>query len=85
MDKTRESNQGMRQVQVVKKTQEEKLMFVNDHFRVGDTLEHLHKMMKEVTRQELNANTVNAACNCVARLNETINTAIQAAKFLNDR
>jgi DNA-binding CsgD family transcriptional regulator len=77
--------QGARQVQVVNKSQEDKIMFINDHFKVGETLDHLHKMMKDVTKQELNHNTVNAACNCVARLNETINTAIQAAKFLNER
>lgn len=78
-------NQGARQVQVVSKTQEDKIQFIDKTFRVGETLDHLHKMMKDVTKQEMNANTVNAACNCVARLNETINTAIQAAKFLNER
>ena len=31
---------------------------------------------------DFNANNVNAACNCVARINETIDTAIKAAKFL---
>ncbi len=77
--------QGARQVQVVSKTQEDKIMFINEHFKVGDTLDHLHSMMKDVTKSELTPNTVNAACNCVARLNETINTAIQAAKFLNER
>jgi DNA-binding CsgD family transcriptional regulator len=78
-------NQGARQVQVVSKTQEDKIQFIDKTFKVGETLDHLHKMMKDVTKQEMNANTVNAACNCVARLNETINTAIQAAKFLNER
>lgn len=78
-------DQGARQVQVIRKSQEEKITFIDEKFRVGDTIQQLHNMMKEVTSKELSPNTVNAACNCVARLNETINTAIQAARFLNER
>lgn len=77
--------QGARQVQVVSKSQEDKIMFIDEKFKIGDTLDHLHKIMKDVTKEDLNHNTVNAACNCVSRINETINTAIQAAKFLNER
>lgn len=66
-------------------SQIEKIEYVNDQFRVGDTVNQLHHMMKTVTKDQINPATVNAACNCVARLNETISTAIQAAKFLNDR
>lgn len=80
------NNQGFRAVQVVeKKSQESKILFIDEQFKVGETISHLHSMMKDVTKSELNPNTVNAACNCVARLNETINTAIQAARFLNER
>lgn len=78
-------DQGKRQTQVVAKSQEDKIVFIDEKFKVGDTIGHLHKMMKEVTKEEINPSTVNAACNCVARLNETINTAIQAARFLNER
>ena len=67
------------------KTQEEKIQFVDQTFHVGQTMDHLHKMMMDVTKESMNPATVNAACNCVARLNETINTAIQAARFLNER
>lgn len=77
--------QGARQVQVVQKSQEDKITFIDDKFKVGDTITQLHSMMKDVTSKELTPATVNAACNCVARLNETINTAIQAARFLNER
>lgn len=77
--------QGSRAVQVVGKSQEDKITFIDEKFRVGETISQLHSMMKDVTKNELTPNTVNAACNCVARLNETINTAIQAAKFLNER
>lgn len=66
-------------------TQQEKVKFIDDQFKVGDAITHLHSMMKTVTQDQVNPATVNAACNCVARLNETINTAIQAARFLNER
>lgn len=67
------------------KTQENKIEFIDKQFKVGKVIDQLHEMMTEVTKQEINPATVNSACNCVTRLNETINTAIQAAKFLNER
>ncbi len=81
----RSSHQGFRQLQAPQKSQEDKIQFVNTTFKVTDTLEHLHSMMTEVTKKEITPATVGAACNCVARLNETVNTAIQAARFLNER
>ena len=66
-------------------TQKDKVKFIDEQFHVGKAINHLHSMMTEVTKDGINPATVNAACNCVARLNETINTAIQAAKFLNER
>jgi len=66
-----------------KKTAEQKIKFIDETFKVGETITQLHGMMKDVTKDGINPNTVNAACNCVARLNETINTAIAAARFLN--
>lgn len=77
--------QGARAVQVIQKSQEDKIMFIDEKFKVGNTISQLHGMMVEVTKNEISPSTVNAACNCVARLNETINTAIQAARFLNER
>lgn len=77
--------QGARALQSYQKTQEDKILFIDEKFKVGHTISHLHSMMKEVTKDEITPATVNAACNCVARLNETINTAIQAARFLNER
>lgn len=58
--------------------------YINTTFKIGDTVEHLHKMMKEVTAKEIDAKNVNAACHCVSQLNATINTVINAAKFLRD-
>ncbi len=78
-------DQGKRQTQLAPKSQEEKIQFIDEKFHVGDTIGQLHKMMKEVTKDQINPSTVNAACNCVARLNETVNTAITAARFLNER
>jgi len=66
-------------------TQPQKVEFIDKQFKVGEAIQQLHHMMKEVTKEQINPQTVNAACNCVARLNETINTAIQAARFLNER
>lgn len=60
------------------------LVDINDRFCVGDSVKQLQSMMKEVTKKELTADTVNAACACVRNINETIKTAIQAAKFLSD-
>jgi DNA-binding CsgD family transcriptional regulator len=84
-ESSRPLEQSARQVQVVGKSQEQKIQFIDEKFKVGDTITQLHNMMTEVTKDQINPSTVNAACNCVARLNETINTAIQAARFLNER
>jgi len=78
-------HQDRRNMAIVPKSQEEKIGFINSTFKVSNTIEHLHKMMTEVTSAEMSPATVNAACNCIGKLNDTINTAIQAARFLNDR
>ena len=59
--------------------------FINETFRLKDTVNHLHDMMKDVTNKEVNARTVNAACNCVHQLNQTIDMAIKAARFLKEK
>lgn len=79
------TEQDKRNVRPLQKSQEDKIVYIDEKFMIGNTISQLHTMMKEVTKQEINPATVNAACNCVARLNETINTAIMAAKFLNER
>ena len=58
---------------------------ISDRFGVGNTVTQLQRMMEEVTKDEMNANTVNAACNCVQNLNLTIKTAMQAANFLSGK
>lgn len=58
---------------------------VSDQFGVAKTVGQLQKMMEEVTKEEINPNTVNAACNCVQNLNLTIKTAMQAARFLSGK
>ena len=66
-------------------TQREKINFIDEKFRIGESISQLHHMMKEVTKERIDPNSVNAACNCVSRINETINTAIQAARFLSGK
>lgn len=72
----------------IKKSKEElkleALHEISARFKVADTVQTLQHMMKEVTKNEINVFTVNAACNCVQNLNNTIKTAIHAAKFLAD-
>lgn len=58
---------------------------INNQFGVAKTVGQLQKMMEEVTKDEINPNTVNAACNCVQNLNLTIKTAMQAARFLSGK
>lgn len=70
---------------IPQKTQEERIKFVNENFGVSKTINQLQSMMTEVVAKDLSPNSVNAACNCVARLNETIDVAIKAARFLNER
>lgn len=65
--------------------QREKINFIDDKFKIGKAIDQLHTMMTEVTKDDMSAANVNAACNCVTRINETINTAIQAARFLSGR
>lgn len=59
--------------------------YINQSFGVGTVVAQLHLMMKEVVKGGINANNVHAACNCVSRLNDTINTTINAAKFLKEK
>lgn len=72
------------QNQMQKDDHKESINFIHDKFGVGNTVNMLQHMMKEVTKDGINANNVNAACNCVARLNETIDTAIKASRFLRN-
>jgi DNA-binding CsgD family transcriptional regulator len=67
-----------------KEQHKESINFIHDKFGVGQTVDQLQHMMKEVTKDGITPNSVNAACNCVARLNETIDTAIKAARFLKN-
>lgn len=65
--------------------QQEKIQFIDKQFKVGAAINHLHYMMSEVTKEGCNVGAVNAACNCIARVNDTIDTSIRAARFLNER
>lgn len=60
------------------------VQYIDSQFKISETVNHLHSLMKEVTKDKIDANSVNAACNCVHNLNLTIKTTIAAAKFIND-
>ena len=76
---------GGKNVEVIDSGKQVALREISEQFGVVDTVRTLQKMMKEVTAKEVNADTVNAACNCVQNLNLTIKTAIQAARYLSDK
>lgn len=61
------------------------LIDINERYAVGKSVEHLQHLMTQVTQKEITADTVNAACNCVAGINNTMKTAIAAAKFISDQ
>lgn len=70
---------------VATSSQESKINFVNETFKISDTVEHLHGMMKDVTEKEVNAANVNAACNCVSQLVDVIDMTIRASRFLGEK
>ena len=72
-------------VEVIDRTKRDALVDISERFGVVDTVKTLQHMMKEVTKKEINADTVNAACNCVQNINLTIKTAIQAARYLSEK
>ena len=61
------------------------IQYIADTFHMKETVEQLHKMMKEVTKSGVTPQTVNAACNCVQQLNCTIDMAIKASRYLSER
>jgi hypothetical protein len=72
-------------VVLLSKERRQALSDINDRFGVGESVRQLQTLMREVTKQAVTAETVNAACNCVSNINLTIKTAIQAAKYLSDK
>ena len=76
--------QGKNQLNVTKYSRRSDVEYIDSKFDVTSTIKKIHHMMEEVTKKEINAITVNAACNCISKLNETINTTINAARFLKE-
>jgi hypothetical protein len=74
----------MGQEVIQRSSKREDIQYINEQFKLGDTVNQLHHLMKEVTKEEITPNTVHAACNCVKQLNSTIDMAIKAAGFLSD-
>ncbi len=67
------------------KSKQNQVEYISEKFQLGKTVNHLHGLMNEVTKEEINPKTVNAACNCVQQLNATIDMAIKAARFLSEK
>lgn len=61
------------------------VQYISDTFGLKSTVEQLHHMMKEVTATSITPQSVNAACNCVQQLNNTIDMAIKAARYLSEK
>ena len=76
--------QGKNETKVTTKDRRGDVEYVQEQFDIKSSVEQLHSMMKEVTKEEFSAKNVNAACHCIHQLNETINTTIKAARFLRD-
>lgn len=72
-------------VEVISDSKQLALREISDRFGVVDTVKQLQHMMREVTKEKITSDTVNAACNCVQNLNLTIKTAIQAARYLSEK
>lgn len=75
----------MGEKELLVQNKQEQIEFIESKFQLGRTVTQLHDMMNEVTKEEITSKTVNAACNCVQQLNNTIDMAIKAAKFLSER
>lgn len=71
-----------KEVTVIRKSKMAALSAVSEQFKTRETVLLLQKLMSEVTKKEITADTVNAACNCVEKMNSTIKTTIHAAGFL---
>ncbi len=56
--------------------------YVQAQFNIKEGIQHLNTMMKEVTKGGYSAENVNAACNCVGKITDIINTTIHAANFI---
>lgn len=58
--------------------------YVVEKFNVPETLNHLHTMMKDVVKKEVTPESVQAACACVEKMTELMNTTVKVAKFVQD-
>ena len=79
---TEVSRQGKNSIGVVDKRRD--IEYINKTFGIGKTVTKLHEMMDDITKDEISAKNINAACNCISQLNQTINTTIEAARYLAD-
>jgi DNA-binding CsgD family transcriptional regulator len=66
-------------------TSQENVTFVVNTFKVNETIQDLQTMSKEVTKGDYSVDKVMAACQCIGRMNETIQTVMKASQIISGR
>jgi RNA polymerase sigma factor (sigma-70 family) len=64
---------------------QDQVNFVVNTFRINESIDHLQTMSREVTKGDYSVEKVMAACQCIGRMNETIQTVMKAAQVLKGR
>lgn len=52
-------------------------------FNAKSVVGTLERLMNEVTQEEVNSSTVNAACNCAARITDLLRVHLEAKRLEN--
>lgn len=75
----------VQQTQLQTQNAQEQVEFVLNAFKINDAIENLITMSREVTKGDYSEAKVLAACQCIGRMNETVNTVMKAAQALRGR
>lgn len=76
---------GVPVASVAKASAQDGVNFIVETFKVDETIKDLQTMAKEVTKGDYSVDKVMAACQCIGRMNETIQTVMKAAQVINER
>jgi RNA polymerase sigma factor (sigma-70 family) len=76
---------AINQQKVAVVNQQDNVTFIVNTFKVNETIHDLQTMSKEVTKGDYSVEKVMAACQCIGRMNETIQTVMKAAQVINGR
>lgn len=61
------------------------LNHINETFRLGDAVNHVHYMMNQVTAKEVTAQTVISGCLCVGKLTDLMNATGTLIEKMNGK